>query len=1079
MLVADPIRQGHDWVKILDFGIAKFSDLNLAPASSSSSENGSVMGTPLYMAPEQFGKAEQADGKADVFSLGVVMYELLTGTLPYTRVSLKLLEHSSDTAAERLRGVTPALQALVLRMVSTDAAERPTMAEVEHQLSVLIPTTSSQPPSVVQAGFGLRVQVILGVIVLTILHLVVALIILSRREPSRQEVKTHALGVIQSALVSSDVSLQQKALVAVGQSGDMSHRRLLEPHLQSPHPELATSAARALGRIGAVESQATLLKQISEPHEPSVELALAESLARLHHPEGVRRLTDLLERKSTDPELRFRAAAVLLELGNHSGAALLWEGLLRGNLSELTRLATLSPLALAGDVKAREQLTDSFAHSSQPQGRLFAAFTLARLGDETARKFLVETESTAGPLQILSAQLLATLGDAVGSDLLLLTANNNKEPDAVRELAITGLADCGTERVLAPLDKIITNENDSASLRVIAAGALLHILIDSKSQLAQQSLTWAYVALGSSNASTRELAVAALGQIESDESIPHLRMALRDEAKGVRKTAAYALGRKRVRAALLALAESLDDRDVEVRAVSLRAIRRVRESLYRQGDTAVDAVVLARLAQVSKSGTEPDQVAAAAILLQIGDKSQEARLAASLSSADPLVRKLALEFANSNEEILATALQDGDRGVRFTAAKRLLERGSRRGIAILKEVSQVADVMGLIAYNKLKAIGEDVLPPEGLARVLQGSELQGRLDALDVVAEMPPEQAVALLFLASRDMAGAMRHRVAEIAKEMYQRTGMSALLHLLQSLARDADPLVRSTAVVALSAKGSTSKIPVTPPPDPVVNRKQSVSTIELAKPDMAPANAPQSDAGIVQSSVAVPTVTAAASPSDAGTDPNGQLLIEAGDSVRVQIDHGVAAVVSKKPISLPVGVHRLHYLGGEKEVEVQPGTVSKISIPVTTADQLLFDGKEAFHAAKLDRALESFEKLRSLERRGRIRSGLSPEIAFHLARIYESRGELGRALQEYNRLRSMPAAASEYLSSVDKAMSRLAADVGHIILFRTPNTEGGGCTRDDLYLPPGNHILDVGAGKTELVRVQAGTTVTLSKCR
>ena len=99
--------------------------------------------------------------------------------------------------------------------------------------------------------------------------------------------------------------------------------------------------------------------------------------------------------------------------------------------------------------------------------------------------------------------------------------------------------------MLAPLDKIITNENDSASLRVIAAGALLHVLIDSKSQLAQQSLTWAYVALGSSNASTRELAVAALGQIESDESIPHLRMALRDEAKGVRKTAAYALGRKR------------------------------------------------------------------------------------------------------------------------------------------------------------------------------------------------------------------------------------------------------------------------------------------------------------------------------------------------------------------------------------------------------------------------------------------------------------------------------------------------------------------------------------------------------
>jgi hypothetical protein len=77
------------------------------------------------------------------------------------------------------------------------------------------------------------------------------------------------------------------------------------------------------------------------------------------------------------------------------------------------------------------------------------------------------------------------------------------------------------------------------------------------------------------------------------------------------------------------------------------------------------------------------------------------------------------------------------------------------------------------------------------------------------------------------------------------------------------------------------------------------------------------------------------------------------------------------------------------------------------------------------------------------------------------------------------MSSVAPEYLSTVDKAMSRLASEVGHIILFRVPNTEGGGCTRDDLYLPPGNHILDVGAGKTELVRVQAGTSVTLSKCR
>lgn len=71
-------RKGR--VKIADFGLAKI--LDTAPADPSLTVEGQVMGTPQYMAPEQLEHPTDVDHRADIFSLGVVLYELLTGELP-------------------------------------------------------------------------------------------------------------------------------------------------------------------------------------------------------------------------------------------------------------------------------------------------------------------------------------------------------------------------------------------------------------------------------------------------------------------------------------------------------------------------------------------------------------------------------------------------------------------------------------------------------------------------------------------------------------------------------------------------------------------------------------------------------------------------------------------------------------------------------------------------------------------------------------------------------------------------------------------------------------------------------------
>ncbi len=124
-------------LKVMDFGVAR-----LAERSATITEAGLVVGTPSYMAPEQL-LAEPVDARSDLYAVGVVLYQCLTGRLPFeasTAVSLiaKLLK---DDAAEP-RGlnadVPPALGALVLRLLAKRPEDRvQTAAELGRLLNEL------------------------------------------------------------------------------------------------------------------------------------------------------------------------------------------------------------------------------------------------------------------------------------------------------------------------------------------------------------------------------------------------------------------------------------------------------------------------------------------------------------------------------------------------------------------------------------------------------------------------------------------------------------------------------------------------------------------------------------------------------------------------------------------------------------------------------------------------------------------------------------------------------------------------------------------------------------------------------
>ena len=83
--------QGQDgaWViKVLDFGISRLERRSQGGASTSMTGPSAVMGTPLYMSPEQLRDSSAVDARSDIWSIGVVLYELVTGVAPFSGASL-------------------------------------------------------------------------------------------------------------------------------------------------------------------------------------------------------------------------------------------------------------------------------------------------------------------------------------------------------------------------------------------------------------------------------------------------------------------------------------------------------------------------------------------------------------------------------------------------------------------------------------------------------------------------------------------------------------------------------------------------------------------------------------------------------------------------------------------------------------------------------------------------------------------------------------------------------------------------------------------------------------------------------
>ncbi len=119
---------GGDWTKVLDFGIAKILEAEDKPDADLTAPN-LIIGTPQYMSPEQCSQASDIDTRSDIYSLGIIVYEMLVGHVPFmgdspTAIMMKHIQEPAPSILEERPELPAEVGRVVARALAKSPAER-------------------------------------------------------------------------------------------------------------------------------------------------------------------------------------------------------------------------------------------------------------------------------------------------------------------------------------------------------------------------------------------------------------------------------------------------------------------------------------------------------------------------------------------------------------------------------------------------------------------------------------------------------------------------------------------------------------------------------------------------------------------------------------------------------------------------------------------------------------------------------------------------------------------------------------------------------------------------------------------
>lgn len=480
-----PREEGVPLAKVLDFGVARVVGDMAIPGLTRA---GMVVGTPQYISPEQL-TGKPADARSDIYSLGIIFFQALTGGLPFVgpKLSDYAQQHIFDTPPmprQKRPELSEAFEGLVLRMLRKEPERRPqAMREVEQELASLA-GEASPPPTLTRPRRAPRPRWLSLGAPLVVLGLGLgAWLALRERPPSdplqraqyeaargdRGPLTLLAKQRFAEALASPAPERRAEAIEALAATPLPEDGAALQRALQDPDLEVRLLAAKALSQRQDDEARAQLKAAYEaagggRPPLSPPQFSLAVERLRAGDLSIREDIAAELASAKLSPKLKFDAALALTRAGSGAGSELLSKAVLSPESNMGQALAAAD--ALYGALPEADALLQQTAAGDAPAWRE-AAHSLAARGDKEARERL-RRAVTHGEVE--AALLLAQLRDAAARSQLVARLS---APGPARARVVLALGRVGDDADLVPLAGLLSDPDPS--IQTAAARAILAI----------------------------------------------------------------------------------------------------------------------------------------------------------------------------------------------------------------------------------------------------------------------------------------------------------------------------------------------------------------------------------------------------------------------------------------------------------------------------------------------------------------------------------------------------------------------------------------------------------------------------